>query len=377
MPRGNIFLNYRRDDTAGHAGRIFDRLNQRFPGRVFRDVTGIAYGLDFVEEIERKLASCQVLIVLIGKYWLTLTDEDGRRRLDDENDFVRLEVAAGLRRNIRVIPVLVNGARMPRAAELPEDLRPLAKRNALEVTEPDFDNDAARLIHALEEALGEQPPRAEPEPAAEPDRKRSRLGVFVGLGAAALVALLVVVVLALNRKPETRAGGPTQLPSTPAPGGQPLPSPSRPSPPEPEQRQATPTPSAPTPAPTQAIKPTPAPTVEAKAASSPAAKSPDVASFNPVAEWEMKGDGTDLNATLNVSSDGNWKVGGARERSELNHAGKWVHTPGSPVIYLSLRSADGRYLGNQSIEIKEAGPDGYRAIYNPYGKVILKCRAKC
>lgn len=367
MPRGNIFLNYRRDDTAGHAGRLFDRLNQRFPGRVFRDVTGIAYGLDFVEEIERKLASCQVLIVLIGRYWLTLTDEGGRRRLDDENDFVRLEIVAGLRRNVRVIPVLVNGARMPRAAELPEDLRPLTKRQALEITEPDFDNDAARLIHALEEALGEQPRPAEPEPRTEPDRKRSRLGLYVGLGAAALVALLVVVVLALNRTPETRAGGPTQLTPSPTPGNK---IPMTPSPPPDvavEKKRPQPSPSVaatPTPAPTQGVKSTPTPTPRVETTSSPAARAPAEEYFDAVGQWRVTG--PELNGTLVCRADGSFHSEGTYRREFGTEDGTWWYGPNRRVVMFSVPGDD-----VYKMRIKGKDADGFHAYHSFYRDIVL------
>jgi len=88
-------------------------------------------GINFVEEIEKNVGSCDVLIAVIGKHWLISTDEKRRRRLNNPNDFVRLEIATALKRNIRVIPVLVDGASMPPSGQLPEDLKPLAFRNAL------------------------------------------------------------------------------------------------------------------------------------------------------------------------------------------------------------------------------------------------------
>lgn len=215
MP-GNIFLNYRRDDTAGHAGRLFDRLNYRFPGRVFRDVTSIGLGADFIAEIERKLGSCRVLIVLIGRQWLTIKDDYGRPRLHDPGDPVRFEVATGLRKSQWVIPVLVGGARVPPAAELPDDLKPLSRRNAIEITEPDFEGDVERLIQALEQMLGEPRPH---RPVPPPERPRkSRLGLVVGLVAAALV-VGVVGVVALMLIPQTPRPSPANVPHnyTPTP----------------------------------------------------------------------------------------------------------------------------------------------------------------
>src|ERR1700758_3498680 len=115
-----IFISSRRDDAAGYAGRLYDRLAAHFSAdRVFMDVQGIEPGVDFVEAIERALGSCEILIVLIGKDWLAAADTAGRRRLDDPTDFVRLETATALNRGIRVVPVLVEGVAMPRAEQLP------------------------------------------------------------------------------------------------------------------------------------------------------------------------------------------------------------------------------------------------------------------
>ena len=106
-----IFISYRRDDSAGHAGRLFDRLVARFgKDAVFMDVEGIEAGVDFVETIEKAVGGCDVLLAVIGRTWLDSRDSKGKRRLDDEQDFIRLETSAALARNVRVIPVLVEGA---------------------------------------------------------------------------------------------------------------------------------------------------------------------------------------------------------------------------------------------------------------------------
>ncbi|HXO30171.1 MAG TPA: toll/interleukin-1 receptor domain-containing protein, partial [Thermoanaerobaculia bacterium] len=149
----NIFINYRREDSAGHTGRLFDRLSARLPGRVFMDIDTLEPGVDFVEVIEKAVGFCQVLIVVMGQEWLRVKDAAGRRRLDDPADFVRLEVATALQRTIRVIPVLVQGASMPRAEELPEDLAKLARRNAIELSDARWAYDVDRLIKTIEEVL--------------------------------------------------------------------------------------------------------------------------------------------------------------------------------------------------------------------------------
>ena len=131
-----IFVSYRRGDTAGYAGRLTDRLDEHFgEQRVFHDVDSIDPGLDFVDAIQQALRSSEVLLAVIGRYWSTATDESGQKRLQNPEDFVRMEIAAALQRNIRVIPVLVQGASMPSPDELPSDLAPLTRRNGFELHE--------------------------------------------------------------------------------------------------------------------------------------------------------------------------------------------------------------------------------------------------
>jgi hypothetical protein len=145
-----IFISYRRDDTEGYAGRLFRDLRERFgKDAVFMDVAGIDPGRDFRRVIEEQVASCGVLLALIGKAWLTLADDGGKRRLDDPNDFVRLETASALKRDIPVIPVLVQQAEMPRAEQLPEGLKDLAFRNSVELTHARWESDVELLIAAL------------------------------------------------------------------------------------------------------------------------------------------------------------------------------------------------------------------------------------
>jgi formylglycine-generating enzyme required for sulfatase activity len=166
-----IFISYRRDDSAGYAGRLYDRLSERFgQGQIFMDIDTIEPGLDFVEVIEKAVGSCDVLIALIGRQWLTITDATGRRRLDNPEDFVRLEIATALDRNIRVIPVLVRGATVPRSTDLPDALKKLARRNALEISDTRFHYDVDRLIETLEKVLGV----SEPAPPTSKVRRREK-----------------------------------------------------------------------------------------------------------------------------------------------------------------------------------------------------------
>ena len=145
-----IFISYRREDAEGQAGRLFNDLARYFgEDSVFMDVAGIEPGRDFRRVIDEHVASCGVLLAMIGKTWIDATDESGRRRLEDPMDFVRLETASALKRDIPVVPVLVHGARMPRAEQLPEDLAELAYRNGVELTHARWDSDVQVLIKAL------------------------------------------------------------------------------------------------------------------------------------------------------------------------------------------------------------------------------------
>jgi hypothetical protein len=145
-----IFISYRRDDAADAAGRLADRLRERFGDEgVFIDVETIGPGEDFAERIRRDVGTCDVLIAVIGRGWLTARHPDGRRRLDDADDYVRLEIATALERNIRVVPVLVQRAPMPKASELPADLARLERRNAVEIRETRFRDDVDALIKGL------------------------------------------------------------------------------------------------------------------------------------------------------------------------------------------------------------------------------------
>jgi TIR domain len=152
-----IFISYRRDDSAAYAGRLYDRLVAHFgPGQVFMDIDQIEPGEDFVEVINKRVGSCSATIVLIGKSWLSAADAEGNRRLDDPEDFVRQEITTALGRKIRVFPVLVGGAVMPKMAQLPEALGALSRRNGIEITDLRFHHDVDRLIEALAKVLEPQ-----------------------------------------------------------------------------------------------------------------------------------------------------------------------------------------------------------------------------
>ncbi len=147
-----IFISYRRSDTFGTAGRLYDYLETHFgEENIFMDVDNIKPGADFVNVLDKAIADSDVLLVMIGDTWLDATDENNRRRLDNPEDFVRLEVEKALVRDILVLPVLVQGAHMPSSTELPDGLKPLARRQAIKVEHASFRTDVERLIGALDD----------------------------------------------------------------------------------------------------------------------------------------------------------------------------------------------------------------------------------
>jgi len=197
-----IFISYRREDAEGQAGRLFDDLEQHFGAQsVFMDVAGIEVGRDFRKAIDEHVASCGVLLAMMGKHWLDAKQPDGRRRLEDPLDFVRIETVSALKRDIPVVPVLVQGARMPMAGELPPELAELAFRNAIELTHARWDSDVAVLIKALERHVAPDKP-VEPARLAKQStplgapRARSQRAWMV-VGTAALTATTLVAALKL------------------------------------------------------------------------------------------------------------------------------------------------------------------------------------
>jgi len=153
-----IFISYRREDDPGHALLIYKDLAERFgEPQVFMDVDAIGLGENFVERITSAVATADALVVIIGRSWLTAADADGRQRLDNPRDFVRVEVGTALQRGIRVIPVLVGGAVMPAEDQLPSDLAPLSHRHALVVSDLDWESGAGKLVRTLERVLGRRP----------------------------------------------------------------------------------------------------------------------------------------------------------------------------------------------------------------------------
>ena len=149
-----VFISYRRTDTGPYARLVQVRLGEHLPGTpVFMDLDSIEAGVDFAGAITAGLDACCVLVALIGPRWLTATDDEGRRRLDNPDDYVRLEIRTALQRGLRVIPVLVDGARMPGPQQLHADLGKLARLNHLEISYDRCEYDESRLVAVIRKVL--------------------------------------------------------------------------------------------------------------------------------------------------------------------------------------------------------------------------------
>lgn len=210
-PRGvgksvvRIFVSYRRSDTQGEASHLVADLRRRYgDAAVFMDLTTIGPGEDFAQVIERALQDCAVVLVLLGRRWLDVLDSDGQRRLDHSADLVRQELKIALSKQIRIVPLVVQGASMPAAGDLPEELRPLLRHNAHELSAKRWDYDFGRLAEVID--------REVPQIVAVPSRSPKSL--WLGVGAAATVALASIVWFAWPPARPDRAtiAGPT--PST-------------------------------------------------------------------------------------------------------------------------------------------------------------------
>lgn len=185
-----VFISYRRQDAPAHAGRLYDRLAERFGAdRVFMDVDAIRLGVVFSKAIEQAVDDCDVFLAVIGRWWLTIAGEDGTRRLDQPGDYVRRELEEALRRDIPVLPLLVQDAAMPVAEDLPSSIDGLAQRQAFEVSDQHWGADVEQLIEELER-LGR------PEVVTTPKKPRPRRRRVVQLGSALACAAIGVLVLA-------------------------------------------------------------------------------------------------------------------------------------------------------------------------------------
>ncbi len=218
-----IFISYRRDDSAGYAGRLFDYLSARFGAdHVFMDIDTIEPGEDFRKVVSRAVGTCDVVLVMIGKQWLNIVNAQGQRRLDDPRDWVRMEIGAALdNRRVRVIPVLVRDAAMPGEHELPEGLKELAYRNAIELSDSRFQHDVRKLIEVLER-IAPKTPTAPPAPAPKPapvsgTNKTRKTLLYVGMSFVVLMVLAGLLFLRLLNF------GPGEAPSTQSPAASPTP----------------------------------------------------------------------------------------------------------------------------------------------------------
>jgi len=194
-----IFVSYRRDDARQAAGRLADNLAEQFGSeRIFRDVETIELGVDFTKALHQALNSCVVMLVLIGRNWLDIRAADGTRRLDDAKDWIRQEIVSALQRDIRVVPVLVDGAALPDEKDLPADLQPLVRRQALELDDSRWKGDLQRLVTMLSKLPGLQPlpspslpgPAAVPAPAPTPGSSRKKWWLWGGVAALVVIGAI-------------------------------------------------------------------------------------------------------------------------------------------------------------------------------------------
>lgn len=184
----SVFISYRRSDAAPYAGRLYDRLSARFgDAAVFMDIDDIELGADFPQVIADTLARADVVLVVMGSNWAQARAPDGRRRLDDAADFVRLEVETAIRLGKRIVPLLVGGAVMPAAAALPPELAALTRYNALAIDDARFDADLGRLLEVLDPVARRTPSRSGTGSPAQA-RRRGPILAGIALGGALLLA---------------------------------------------------------------------------------------------------------------------------------------------------------------------------------------------
>ena len=219
---GLVFINYRRDQTAGEARALYNDLVETLgPDRVFMDVDNIALGTDFRQVLRERLDASEVMLSLIGRDWADARDGTGQRRLDNEADFVRLEIATALQRNVAVTPVLLQGASMPAAEALPEDLKNLAFRNGFELSHTRWESDVHELVRRLGllGATEAPPPAAVPAPAQAgvTGAAQARPAIqIVAAGASVLAIAAGAAWMAMHRGPSTASPAPQQLSADPA-----------------------------------------------------------------------------------------------------------------------------------------------------------------
>ena len=190
----SIFISYRREDAGAEALNLFDALTHKYGSQaIFMDIDGIPLGVDFREYLKTNLAGCRVLLAVIGKSWLTLLDDNGHLRLNDPTDFVRFEIAAALKSEIDVIPVLVQGAAMPQSSALPEEVKSLCFRNGTKLSHDHWKSDTSQLVNALEPYLRPSTAAPVPVPVVPPIVKaKSRLNWTLTITLCAFAAVFAV-----------------------------------------------------------------------------------------------------------------------------------------------------------------------------------------
>ena len=229
-----IFISYRRDDTEGEAGRLFDDLTRAFGAdNVFMDVADIRPGVDFRTAIEDNVAHCGVLLAVVGPTWATIADPSGQRRLDNPTDFVALEIASALKREVPVIPVLVHGAHMPSHDQLPLSLESFSYRNSVELTHARWNSDVQLLIEALAAYVTPEPSTARepvhatvavqlpaPHPPAEAATSAgnsSARSIIIGTAVVVLLAIAVGLYFFFRPEPQPAPGPAVTTTSAAAP----------------------------------------------------------------------------------------------------------------------------------------------------------------
>jgi hypothetical protein len=195
MSKQSIFISYRRQDTAAYAGRIYDRLSAKYGAHnVFMDIDRIEPGQDFVDAINHSVAEAGVLLVLIGREWIKMTDKSGVSRLDNPEDFVRLEILAGLEQKTVIIPVLLADAEMPSAKSLPAPLQSFARRNAIEISDSRFHSDVDRLIEAIEKIFN---PQRAAVPPIRPEQRNQSSTPFINMSSRPNMSFIAATVVAV------------------------------------------------------------------------------------------------------------------------------------------------------------------------------------
>lgn len=171
MTSGKIFISYRREDTSGESGRLKDKLEQVFgPENIFYDVETLEAGLNFDQSIAKALSESKVLLAMIGPHWLKVVDSKGIIRIQKPDDWVRKEITEAMKRNLRVIPILVNGAEMPDPENLPEELKELSLKHAQELSSSRWNYDVGELTKVLEKIIEKKPePKPQPQPRPNPN----------------------------------------------------------------------------------------------------------------------------------------------------------------------------------------------------------------